>query len=74
MKRMDLASKLARKEKISRAQAADRLDGVVHRILRDLRQGRVANLPGLGTLKPGLKPRFLSDGAAARPSNPKGTC
>ena len=58
MKKPDLAGRLARKQRITKAMAADQLDGVVHGILRRLREGKTAALPGLGTLKPGRKPRF----------------
>ena len=58
MKRSELASKLARNRHITKAQAADQLDGVVHDILRKLRHGKQACLPGLGTWKPGAMPSF----------------
>ena len=58
MKKTELARRLARRRHITRAQAADQLDGVVHDILRNLREGRSASLPGLGTLKPGRRLRF----------------
>ena len=70
MKKTDLASKLARKRKISRAQAADRLDGLVHKILKTLRQGKTASLPGLGALQPGRQTRFQAD--AKLPVKPEG--
>ena len=52
MKKMDFASRLARRQHISKAQAADQVDGVVHQILRRLRAGKPAPLPGLGVLRP----------------------
>jgi nucleoid DNA-binding protein len=58
MKKTDLAARLARKSRISRAEAADQLDRLIHDILRDLRRGEAVSLPGLGTFKPGPKPRF----------------
>lgn len=61
MTKSDLARRLARVGRISQAKAADQLDSVVHRILRNLRQGEAASLPGLGTFQPGSKPRFLVD-------------
>ena len=64
MNKSDLARRLARKRLISKAQAADQLDGFVHDILDSLRAGESASLPGLGTLKPGRKPRFRSAAAA----------
>jgi nucleoid DNA-binding protein len=50
MKRRDIVRRFARQSGVSRAQAADRLDCMVHQILADLRQGRKTALPGLGTL------------------------
>ena len=53
MKKPDLAKQLARRSRVTQAEAADRLDLILHRILSDLRKGRDAALPGLGTFKPG---------------------
>ncbi len=66
MKKTELARRLARKRHITRAEAADQLDRVVHDILRRLREGRSAPLPGLGTLKPGRRLRFQRDEPARR--------
>ena len=53
MKKAEIVRWLARESGVSRAEAADRLDQVVHEILSSLRQGRKATLPGLGTFTPG---------------------
>lgn len=53
MKKVDIARRMALESGVTRAEAADRLDRVVHRILTSLKQGRTANLPGLGTFAPG---------------------
>ena len=53
MKKSDMAAEISRREGTNPGDAADRLDRVVNRIVRDLRQGKAARLPGLGTLKPG---------------------
>ena len=53
MKKPDIARRLARQSGVSRAEAADRLDRVVHRILSNLRHGKEADVPGLG--------KFISD-------------
>lgn len=53
MKKAEIARRLARESGVTRAEAADRLDRVVHEILSSLRQGRKATLPGLGTFMPG---------------------
>jgi nucleoid DNA-binding protein len=48
MKKADIARRMARESGVSAAEAADRLDRVVHGILSNLRHGRQAALPGLG--------------------------
>jgi len=53
MKKSDLAKKVARQQSIETAAAADRLDRVVNQILRALKRGEEARLPGLGTISPG---------------------
>lgn len=53
MKKTQLADRLARRSGISKAEAADRLDRVVHDIVSKLRKGRPAVLPGLGRFEPG---------------------
>lgn len=59
MKKQQLAKILARESGISPAAAADQLDTVLSGILRRVRQGRSASLPGLGTFVPGDKPAFF---------------
>jgi nucleoid DNA-binding protein len=49
MKKADIAKRLAKQSNISPAAAADQLDSVVGEILRRVRQGKTASLPGLGT-------------------------
>jgi nucleoid DNA-binding protein len=49
MKKQDIAKRIARQSGVSRAEAADRVDGVVNQILAALRGGRKTCLPGLGT-------------------------
>jgi len=48
MRKTDLAIRLARDGRVSAAQAADQLDRAVHDILKTLRSGKPASLPGLG--------------------------
>ncbi len=55
MKKPDIARRLARESGLSRAEAADELDRVVHRILYNLRRGQEVTLPGLGKLMRGPK-------------------
>jgi nucleoid DNA-binding protein len=58
MDKDDLASRLARQTRSSKAAAADEVDRVVHQILAKLRRGEPARLPGLGTFLPGQRPGF----------------
>ena len=58
MTKSDLAKRLARQTRLSRAEAADRLDRLVHQIVSNLRQGQPARLPGLGSFSPGSKWEF----------------
>jgi nucleoid DNA-binding protein len=53
MKKAELAAKLAEQTNLSKAEAADQLDRVVHEIVRNLRKGKPARLPGLGSFRPG---------------------
>lgn len=71
MKRIDIASRLARRRRISRARAADCVDRVVHDILKKLRSGQPAELPGLGRLEPG-KPVRLYPGKPAPKTRKRG--
>ena len=48
MKKTDIARRMARQSGVSQAEAADRLDQVVHRILSNLRKGKETDVPGLG--------------------------
>jgi hypothetical protein len=45
---------------ISRLEGQD-LEGVVERIIRILRSGKAARLPGLGTINPGNEGTFLQE-------------
>lgn len=58
MRKPEIARRLARQTGVSPAEAADRLDGVVHGILSRLRQGGEAELPGLGKLRVGPEGKF----------------
>ena len=50
MKQKELARKLAREARLPAAEAQDRVDELVRRIVRKLREGRAVELPGLGRL------------------------
>lgn len=54
----DLARLLAERNRIPHVAAADQVDEVVHRILKKLRRGQGASLPGLGRFKPGKTTKF----------------
>jgi hypothetical protein len=58
MKKDELARRLAKDAGISTAAAADQLDEVLSGLLRRIRHGHSASLPGLGTFLPGLSPEF----------------
>ena len=52
MKNKEFAKLFARRVNLPPAEAADHLDRVVNEVLRRLRAGQPAKLPGLGTLSP----------------------
>src|SRR5579864_3470770 len=62
MKKEQLARHLAKQSHITTAAAADQLDRVVNDILRRVRSGHSAFLPGLGTFHPDRKQGFQFDG------------
>ena len=63
MKNAGIVRQMARESGGTPAEAADRLDEVVHGILSNLKQGRKATLPGLGTFTPGSEgARFEREG------------
>lgn len=53
MKKPEIAKRLARQTGVSRAEAADRLDGAVRQVLEDLRRRHESEFPGLGRLRQG---------------------
>jgi nucleoid DNA-binding protein len=58
MNKSDLARDLAIREGIRVGDAADEMDLAINRIIRTLRRGQSAHLPGLGTIKPGKEWTF----------------
>ncbi len=58
MRKDEIARRLARQSGVSKEAAADQLDQVVHDILKTLRRGKPAALPGLGTFLPGRTTGF----------------
>ena len=61
MNKSDLARRLAKQTRQSKAEAADQLDRVVHQIVVNLRKGHPAQFPGLGRFSPGAKWKFQFD-------------
>jgi hypothetical protein len=61
MKKEQLAERLAQESGISTAAAADQLDRIFSGILKRLRHGHKARLPGLGTFLPGVSPGVPPD-------------
>lgn len=57
MRQEEFARKLAREARLAPAEAQDRIDDLVHRIIKNLRRGRPVKLPGLGKLvaRPGAR-------------------
>jgi nucleoid DNA-binding protein len=53
MKKAKLANYEARRQRVAPENAADQLDRLVNQIVRALRSGQPAELPGLGTIQPG---------------------
>jgi nucleoid DNA-binding protein len=51
LNKTELARRLARQSRVSRAEAADSLDQTLMSILKDWKRGRAAQLPGVGELK-----------------------
>jgi nucleoid DNA-binding protein len=68
MKKPEITKYLAKESGVTEAEAADRLDRVVHEILSNLRSGKSASLPGLGRFRAGAggKVRFERNGGNRR--------
>lgn len=52
MKKRELAQRVADERGVAPAAAADQMDTAVNQIIRSLRSGQSAELPGLGTITP----------------------
>ena len=61
MNKSELATRLAKQTHLSKAEAADQLDRVVHEIVFNLRNGKPTRFPGLGSFCPGEKWGFRFD-------------
>lgn len=58
MKKSEMAQEMARRDGVEPGEAADQIDRIVTAMLRNLRKGRAARLPGLGTITPGKRWTF----------------
>lgn len=61
MKKSDLVRDVSRQRGMKAGDAADEMDRVVTQIIRTLKRGRPAHLPGLGTLIPGKNWTFQQE-------------
>ena len=50
MRKRELSEQLARQSHLSKAEAADRVDRVIHDLVKRLRRGEEVTMPGLGPL------------------------
>jgi nucleoid DNA-binding protein len=68
MKKPDIAKGMALDSGLTEAEAADRLDRIVHDIVTRLKQGKSAPLPGLGKFTHGRdgKLSFRREGGGRR--------
>ncbi|MBC7928272.1 MAG: HU family DNA-binding protein [Bryobacteraceae bacterium] len=62
-----LIRRLAKRQNVSHAKAADQIDTVVHDIIQKLKKGETVSVPGLGEFAPGNGPVFRFEGPDARP-------
>lgn len=53
MKKNHLVNDLARTQGTNPAEAADKLDQAITQLIRNLKKGREAHLPGIGRIVPG---------------------
>jgi len=72
MRKAELAGRLAKQTRVSKAEAADQLDHVVSQIIANLKKGESAQLPGLGKFTPGAKWSFAFERPAAKGSARRG--
>jgi nucleoid DNA-binding protein len=70
MKKEQLARQLAKESGITPAAAADQLDRIVTDILKRVRKGQSASLPGLGTFRPGCDEEVRFDRSSPFPVAP----
>jgi nucleoid DNA-binding protein len=68
MKNNDIAEQIARETGISPGEAADQLDDVITSILKTVKKGGSARLPGLGKFR-----RDIRGGLRFTPASPRGS-
>ncbi len=61
MKKTELAKAVARQNRLKTGEAADQMDRAVTQIIRALKRGQPARLPGLGVITPGKPWTFQPD-------------
>ena len=61
MKKSELIKSVARVQRVPTGAAADQMDRAVDQILRQLRSGHPAHLPGFGTIRPGKRWTFREE-------------
>jgi hypothetical protein len=61
MKKSDLLEEMAIGNGGNAGEAADQMERVVNQIIRMLRSGKPARLPGLGTISPGKQWTFKAE-------------
>ena len=61
MKKSDLIKDIAKRRSFKAGDAADEIDRVVTEIIRTLKCGHPAHLPGLGTITPGKQWTFQQE-------------
>lgn len=66
MRKKVFARRLAHEAQLTPAVAADQIDSVVTQLLRRLKEGKPAEIPGFGTLLPGKAVTFLAEGEAQK--------
>lgn len=61
MKKCDMVKSVARERGVTAGDAADRMDRAVDRLVRALRSGQPAHVPGVGTITPGKRWTFRQE-------------
>jgi nucleoid DNA-binding protein len=69
MKKADLIKQVVKQHGVEPGTAADQMDQAVNQLVRALRSGKSARLPGLGTISPGKQWVFRQDPLTKRGEN-----